>query len=97
MNAFVLKKRSKMSSPKRSYLHSRMMTKASRSMETANDIPSLQAKCACGGGCIQCQSNLPIQAKLKISAPNDKYEQEADRMASQVMRMPAPAIQRKPD
>lgn len=31
-----------------------------------------------------------IQAKLKISQPNDIYEQEADRMADQVMRMPGP-------
>jgi len=30
---------------------------------------------------------LPIQAKLTIGQPNDKYEQEADRVADQVMRM----------
>ncbi len=35
-------------------------------------------------------SVLPIQAKLKIGQPNDKYEQEADRVAEQVMRMPDP-------
>jgi len=29
-----------------------------------------------------------IQTKLSIGAPNDKYEQEADRVADQVMRMP---------
>src|SRR5512146_1920634 len=29
-----------------------------------------------------------LQAKLKVGAPNDRYEQEADRMAEQVMRMP---------
>ncbi|MCF6155915.1 MAG: hypothetical protein E3K36_11830 [Candidatus Brocadia sp.] len=29
-----------------------------------------------------------IQAKLKIGQPNDIYEQEADRVAEQVMRMP---------
>ncbi len=34
-----------------------------------------------------------IQAKLKIGKPNDIYEQEADRVAEQVMRMPEPAIQ----
>lgn len=32
-----------------------------------------------------------IQPKLKIGAPNDRYEQEADRVADQVMRMPGPA------
>lgn len=31
-----------------------------------------------------------IQPKLKIGAPNDKYEQEADRVADQIMRMPGP-------
>ncbi|MDY6855080.1 MAG: DUF4157 domain-containing protein [Thermodesulfobacteriota bacterium] len=32
--------------------------------------------------------NKKIQAKLTIGQPNDKYEQEADRVADQVMRMP---------
>jgi hypothetical protein len=31
-----------------------------------------------------------IQAKLKISQPNDSYEQEADSVAEEVMRMPEP-------
>jgi uncharacterized protein DUF4157 len=31
-----------------------------------------------------------IQPKLRVGQPNDKYEQEADRVAEQVMRMPAP-------
>lgn len=31
-----------------------------------------------------------LQPKLKIGPPNDKYEQEADRVADQVMRMPTP-------
>jgi Domain of unknown function (DUF4157) len=42
---------------------------------------------------------LPIvQAKLRIGAPNDKYEQEADRVADQVLRMvePKPAMQLRP-
>jgi len=37
-----------------------------------------------------------IQAKLTIGAPNDIYEQEADRVADQVMRMPEPIVQAKP-
>lgn len=40
-------------------------------------------------------SSISLQPKLKINAPNDKYEQEADRVAEQVMRMPAQAVQRK--
>ena len=37
-----------------------------------------------------------IQAKLKIGRPGDKYEQEADRVADLVMRMPDPFISTKP-
>ena len=33
---------------------------------------------------------FPIQAKFKIGQPGDKYEQEADQVADQVMRMPEP-------
>jgi len=36
-----------------------------------------------------------IQAKLRINPPSDQYEQEADRIAEMVLRMPAPAVQRK--
>jgi hypothetical protein len=36
-----------------------------------------------------------LQAKLRIGQPNDIYEQEADRVAEQVMRMPDPILQRK--
>jgi len=37
-----------------------------------------------------------IQPKLAFGQPSDKYEQEADRMADIVMRMPVRSIQRKP-
>ena len=57
----------------------------------------LQRKCACGGSsgltgsCFDCETKLigkPLQTKLRISEPGDEYEQEADRLAAQVMRMP---------
>lgn len=35
-----------------------------------------------------------LQAKLKIGQPGDKYEQEADRIADLVMRMPEPRVHR---
>lgn len=59
----------------------------------------LQRQCACGthtmGGeqCAECQKKKmgvggrPLQTKLTISEPGDTYEQEADRVAEQVMRM----------
>jgi hypothetical protein len=50
-------------------------------------------ECACGGGCPRCAG---VQAKLKVNPPGDRYEQEADSLADQLMRMPAPAIQRAP-
>ena len=63
----------------------------------------LQRKCACGnsagsaGTCSECQSKqgAMLQTKLKIGEPGDKYEQEADRVADQVMRMPEAVIQRQ--
>jgi hypothetical protein len=36
-----------------------------------------------------------LQAKLRIGQPGDKYEQEADRVADEVMRMPEPGVQRQ--
>lgn len=36
-----------------------------------------------------------LQAKLRISQPGDKYEQEADRVAEQVMKIPEPVVQLK--
>jgi len=38
---------------------------------------------------------LSLKPKLKINQPGDKYEQEADRVADMVMRMPEPTVQRK--
>lgn len=38
-----------------------------------------------------------LQAKLTVNRPGDLYEQEADRVAEQVMRMPEPVIQRACD
>jgi hypothetical protein len=37
---------------------------------------------------------LGIQPKLKVSAPDDPYEREADLVADRIMRMPEPAVQR---
>jgi hypothetical protein len=57
--------------------------------------PLLQRQCTCGGGCPRCQEKLGLQTKLKISEPGDQYEQEADRIADEVMRMPEPEVQRQ--
>src|SRR3954464_10119256 len=50
-----------------------------------------KAGCACGGGCPDCKDELEeqqVQTKTAISSPGDSFEQEADRVADQVMRMP---------
>lgn len=41
------------------------------------------------------QAAARLQPKLAINDPGDSYEQEADRVAAHVMRMPAPALQQK--
>ncbi|WP_413262551.1 DUF4157 domain-containing protein [Floridanema flaviceps] len=57
---------------------------------------TLQSKIAPGAGFNLLQMKLfpdtpiPVQAKLSVGAPGDKYEQEADSMANKVMTMPAP-------
>ena len=56
----------------------------------------LQRKCACGnpsvagGECEECKAKkgLGLQTKLTINEPGDSYEQEADRVAEQVMAAP---------
>jgi hypothetical protein len=49
---------------------------------------TIQRKCDCGGACAGCASDqYAIQTKLTVSQPGDRYEQEADRVAEQVMRM----------
>ena len=71
----------------------------------------LQRKCNCGnhaiagGECEECrkkQSSLQrnttsFQPKLVVNQPSDKYEQEADRVADQIMRMPEQGVQRQLD
>ena len=58
---------------------------------------ALQRKCSCGGSaglsgeCESCGkkklAGKALQAKLRVNEPGDRYEQEADRVADQVMRI----------
>ncbi len=55
---------------------------------TADDVTQLQARY--GNRAVQRLLSRPtVQAKLQVGAAHDAYEQEADRMAEQVMRAPA--------
>ncbi len=62
------------------------------SVSPAAAVPAVQRQtnCACGGGCPRCQNELMLQTKLNVSHPGDRYEQEADRIAGQVMRSAIP-------
>ena len=46
-----------------------------------------------GGACHTCPAH--VQPKLTIGQPGDKYEQEADRIVEQVMRIPEPQVRRQ--
>ena len=76
--------------------HSANQPVFSSSFSNNNILIQRKPICPCGGGCPRCHKSLLIQTKLKIGPPNDKYEQEADRVAEQVLRMPEPSVQMKP-
>jgi outer membrane protein OmpA-like peptidoglycan-associated protein len=66
-----------------------------RLLRTRVSAPRIQRACACGGHtasgeCLECEENrLGLQTKLVVSEPGDRFEQEADRVAGEVMTMPA--------
>jgi hypothetical protein len=64
----------------------------SKSSETKLEIPPSRLQKPDHTRSIKSSS---LQAKLRIGHPNDVYEQEADRVAEQIMRMPDPALQRR--
>src|SRR5579884_942389 len=59
------------------------------SPENHRKHPSVHLQRSIGNQAVQ-----RLQAKLAVSSPGDLYEQEADRIADQVMRTPAPQLQR---
>jgi hypothetical protein len=57
----------------------------------ARSCPVFPSRCSFGGACHACPAR--VQAKLRVSQPGDKCEQEADRLADAVMRTPEPHTQ----
>ena len=59
--------------------------------------PQLQRKCACGGGCPVCAGSpltpMTMKSSSRVGAPNDRFEQEAEHVADDVMPMPAGQVQ----
>ncbi len=64
-------------------------------ISASNAEPSMRsASCACGGGCARCNNRKNssrgiLQAKLEVGAPDDAYEQEADRVADEILATPS--------
>ncbi|TAL45274.1 MAG: hypothetical protein EPN89_12460, partial [Methylovulum sp.] len=69
-----------------------MKTSAEKSSSTTSKTVSQSANPAffakAGGGNFFAPA---IQMKMAVNKPGDKFEQEADKMAEKVMRMPEPA------
>lgn len=63
----------------------------------AGKTPSTtHAACACGGGCPKCSKKKHteqgiLQTKLEMGSATDSYEQEADRVADQILAAASPA------
>jgi hypothetical protein len=64
-------------------------------MHTAQRAPVLLALQQTHGNRYVQRVVMGIQAKLKVGPPGDVYEQEADRVADEVMRIPEPGVQRQ--
>lgn len=67
-------------------------------ISSTGSLVQRKATCACGGGCPSCEKEsdaFKVQTKLAVSEPGDEFEQEADTVADQVMRMPDPMVQRQ--
>jgi hypothetical protein len=67
-------------------------TSAPLSRSSTSFLPSMRLPLVAGSHSISNITKPLIQPKLKIGAPNDKYEQEADRVAERVMRMLEPSF-----
>ncbi len=61
-------------------------------MAVKNSGPRVQRQCSCNGSSPGCtcegEETGQLQTKLTIGAPDDIYEQEADRVAEKITRMP---------
>jgi hypothetical protein len=104
MNTVSTAPKAKSPEPKRAIAQS-----VNEQISASNANPSMRAaSCACGGGCARCNNRKNssrgiLQAKLEVGAPDDAYEQEADRVADEILAAPsgnairnkaAPLIQR---
>jgi hypothetical protein len=77
--------------------HKKTGASSSQTHSASPDYPLRQLHETLGNQVVQrlYKSGL-LQAKLGIGKPGDRFEQEADRVADQVMRLPEPLVQMKP-
>jgi hypothetical protein len=66
------------------------LAESESSLLTGSDLP--QSRQDFAQIPIRLNTGIALQAKLAINKPGDEYEQEADRVAEQVMRMPEPQL-----
>ena len=86
----------KVSEVKKSSLNSRVRKTAHlQSMDTPMDRILFLQRTAGNQAVSRLMKSGALQAKLRIGQPGDMYEQEADRVADAVMRMPEPEVQRQ--
>jgi len=76
-----------------SFLHRVRLAPAPQAMAPATPFRLPPLAMGQPGGATSMATAAPVQPKLTIGQPNDQYEQEADRMADQVMSMPDTATQ----
>ncbi len=85
--------RKKSSYEQGSSINPKLLNKADSGMAYSPQSPLTQLQRNLDNQAMQRMFNTGvIQAKLTISQPNDKYEQEADRVAGQIMRMPEDTV-----
>ena len=59
----------------------------------ASTCPLAPTRCPYGGACHACPAR--VQRKMAISEPDDIHEQKANRVAGQILQLPAPQVQRR--
>jgi len=95
-----MKAAARASARKRTALQSAARSKFTAPQAVGRAPLFLQRTCACGGGCPRCEQEKElkagIQAKLTVNTPGDAYEQEADRIADQVVRNSNPSSLTRP-
>jgi len=80
-------------------MHRQSLASSAFALALSARAPSIQRACGCGGGSAledPVMGRAAVQPSLTVSSPGDPSELEADRVADEVMRMPASSAARSP-